>query len=80
MPTDNMKTFYTLVLDNPKRPSIEFLNADGKKNNWDDVTTLWTDDFDKCAKFNAWDVALTIKLRLTTYTSPYIHVKSFKCN
>ena len=73
-----MKTFYTLVLDHPKRPSIEFLNADGKANNWDNVFTLWTDNFDKCAKFNTWDDALAVKLRLTSYTNPYIHVKSFK--
>lgn len=72
-----MEKFHTLILDYPRHDNIKYLNEDGRKNNWNDVFTLWTDDFDKCAKFNTWDEALAIKLRLTSYTNPYIHVKFF---
>lgn len=70
-----MGKFHTLILDYPHYDKIKYLNEDGRKDNWDDVFTLWTDDFSKCAKFKTWDEALSISL--TFSNSPYITVKSF---
>lgn len=70
-----MKKFHTLVLDYPTNDKVKYLSEDGRKDNWDDVFTLWTDDFSKCAKFKTWDEALSISL--TFSNSPYITVKSF---
>ena len=72
-----MKIFSTVVLDYPRHDKIKYLNEDGRKDNWNDVFTLWTDDFSKCAKFETWDEALSVKLRLTSINNPYITVKSF---
>ena len=72
-----MGTFSTVVLDYPRYDKIKYLNEDGRKDNWNDVFTLWTDDFSKCAKFETWDEALSVKLRLTSINNPYITVKSF---
>lgn len=72
-----MKKFSTVVLDYPRYDKIKYLNEDGRKDNWDDVFTLWTDDFSKCAKFETWDEALSVMLRITPINNPYIKVKSF---
>ena len=70
-----MKKFHTLVLDYPTYDKVKYLSEDGRKDNWNDVFTLWTDDFSKCAKFKTWDEALSISLRIGN--SCYIKVKSF---
>jgi len=72
-----MGKFSTVVLDYPRYDKVKYLNENGRKDNWDDVFTLWTDDFSKCAKFETWDEALSVKLRLTSINNPYITVKSF---
>jgi hypothetical protein len=72
-----MKKFSTVVLDYPRYDKIKYLNEDGRKDNWDNVFTLWTDDFDKCAKFKTWDEALSVRLRITSINDPYIKVKAF---
>lgn len=72
-----MKKFSTVILDYPRYDKVKYLSEEGKKDNWNDVTTLWTDDFAKCAKFNTWDEALSVRLRITSINSPYIKVKSF---
>lgn len=72
-----MKKFITVILNHPHHDKIKYLSEDGRKDNWGDVFTLWTDDFAKCAKFNTWNEALSVKLRITSINSPYIKVKSF---
>lgn len=70
-----MKKFHTVVLNSPHHKEERYLSELGRESNWNDVFTLWTDDFSKCAKFKTWDEALSVQLRIGN--SPYISLKSF---
>lgn len=70
-----MKKFHTVVLNSPHHKKERYLSELGRESNWNDVFTLWTDDFSKCVKFKTWDEALSVQLRIGN--SPYISLKSF---